>query len=362
MAIMLTMVRAAKAALVTVGVGSAAAFATADVRLQGAGATFPEPLYQKWVTEYQKSHPDVKIDYQGIGSGGGIKGITEKTVQFAGSDAPLNKKELEALGGPEKVVQIPTCAGAVVPAYNVPGVNADLKFTGEVLADIFSGKISMWNDKRLADLNPGIKLPDTAITPAWRTDGSGTNYVFTNYLATQSESFKENVGVGKQVKWPVGQGGKGNPGVAAVVQQTPGAIGYIELNYALQNKIAFGLVKNKSGKFVKASPETTSYAGEGAVASLKGTVLAADIWNQPGDQAYPIASFTYMIVYRDLNNLASEGDAQALVNFLHWVATDAQKDAGSLDYAPLSKGVQGAATNALNMLTYKGKKLTATKH
>lgn len=362
MAIMLTVLRAAKAAVVTVGLGSTAVFAGADVRLQGAGATFPNPLYQKWVSEYQKSHPDVKIDYQSIGSGGGIKAITEKTVQFAGSDAPLNKKELEALGGNEKVVQIPTCAGAVVPAYNIPGVHADLKFTGEVLADIFSGKISMWNDKAIADLNPGVKLPGTAITPAWRTDGSGTTYVWTNYLATQSEEYKGSIGTGKQVKWPVGQGGKGNEGVAAVVQQTPGSIGYIELNYALQNKIAFGAVKNKAGKFIKATPESVSYAGEGAVASLKGNVLAADIWNQPGDTAYPIASFTYMIVYRDLNNVASEADAQALVNFLHWVATDGQKDAGSLDYAPLSKGVQGAATNALNMLTYKGKKMMASGH
>ncbi len=259
-------------------------------------------------------------------------------------------------------MQIPSCAGAVVPAYNLPTVKADLKLTGDVLADIFSGKVSKWNDKRIAELNAGVTLPDTAITPAWRTDGSGTTYVFTNYLATQSEEFKGSIGTGKQVKWPVGQGGKGNEGVAAVVQQTPGAIGYIELNYALQKKIAFASVKNQAGKFVKATPESVSYDGEGAVSSLKGSLLAADIWNQPGDNSYPIASFTYLIVYRDLNNLASQDEAQALVNFLTWAVTDGQAEAGKLDYAPLSKGVQTASINALKTLTYKGKAVTASGH
>lgn len=361
MTIMLTILRAAKAAVATVGLGSAAAFG-ADVKLLGAGASFPNPLYQKWVTTYQASHPDTKIDYQSIGSGGGIKAITEKTVGFAGSDAPLNKKELEALGGADKVIQIPSCAGAVVPAYNLPGVTGEIKLTGEVLADIFSGKIAKWNDARIAGLNSGVKLPDTAITPAWRTDGSGTTYVFTNYLATQSEDFKGSIGMGKQVKWPIGQGGKGNEGVAAVVQQTPGAIGYIELNYALQNKISFASVKNKAGKFIKATPESVSYAGEGAVSSLKGSVLAADIWNQAGDNAYPIASFTYIIAYRDLGNLATQDEAQALVNFFTWAVTDGQAEAGKLDYAPLSKGVQTATLNALKTVTYKGKPVTVSGH
>lgn len=345
---------AARLALLILGLGAAMAMGHKDVRLQGAGATFPNPLYQKWVVMFQQANPTIKIDYQSLGSGGGIKAITDKTVAFAGSDAPLNKRELAALGGADKVVQFPTCAGAVVPAYNLPGV-ADLKFTGPVLADIFLGKISTWNDPRIAELNPGVTLPATPITPAWRTDGSGTTYVFTNYLATQSEEFKGSVGMGKQVKWPVGQGGKGNEGVAAVVQQTTGAIGYIELNYAMQTEIAFGLVKNYSGRFVKASPETVSKAGEGAVSELKGSVLAANIWNQPGDDAYPIAAFTYIIVRRELDNLKTEEEARGLVKFLRWAVTEGQAEAAKLDYAPLSSGVQSAVLKAIDTLTFRGK-------
>ncbi len=333
---------------------SAAAVAQ-EVRLQGAGATFPNPLYQRWVSEFQKLHPSVKIDYQSIGSGGGIKAITEKTVHFAGSDAPLSKKELDALGGADKVVQFPTCAGSVVPAYNLPGVSGEVKFSGEVLADIFLGKISKWSDPRLAALNPGVKLPDLAIMPAWRTDGSGTTYVFTNYLATQSQDFKGTIGTGKQVAWPAGQGGKGNEGVAAVVQQTKGAIGYIELNYAAANRISFGAVKNNAGKFVKASAESVSAAGEGAVDALSGAVLAADIWNQAGEAAYPISAFTYMIVYRNLGNLQTSAEAESLVSFLWWATHDGQAFAGEMDYAPISEGVQAKVAGALGALSFQGK-------
>src|SRR4051794_27626902 len=275
--------------------------ASAAVRLQGAGATFPNPIYQRWVSEYQKQHPDVQIDYQSIGSGGGIKGITQKTVDFAGSDAPMSKKELAAVEN--NVVHIPTVAGGVVPAYNLPGFQGELKLTGEVLADIYMGKITQWNDPKIAALNGGASLPATAITPAWRTDGSGTNFVFTNYLATQSEEFKTTIGIGKQVEWKAGQGGKGSEGVAAIVQGTPGAIGYVEANYAAQNKITYAAVKNASGKFVKASPASVSAAGAGAVSQMKHGELAVNIWNQKGDDAYPIAAFTYVIVYKDLNNL-----------------------------------------------------------
>lgn len=334
---------------------ASAAWAAGDVRLQGAGATFPNPLYQRWVSEYQKTHPTVKIDYQSIGSGGGIKNITEKTVQFAGSDAPMSKKELEAVtGGAANIVEIPSVAGAVVPAYNLPDVKSDLKFSGDVLAQIFMGTISKWNDPKIADLNPGVTLPDLGITPAWRTDGSGTTFVFTNYLATQSEPYKTTIGAAKQVKWPVGQGGKGNEGVAAVVQQTPGAIGYIELNYATANKIPFGAVKNASGEFVKASGETVSAAGQGAADALNGNILAADIWNQKGQKAYPISAFTYLIVYKDLNNLDSDESAKALVDFLWWATHDGQNFAKEMDYAPLAKGVQGKVERALKALEYKG--------
>ena len=344
------------AAAAAVALGSA--MACADVRLQGAGATFPQPLYERWVGEYQKLHSDVKIDYQGIGSGGGIKSITEKTVDFAGSDAPLSKKEIEALGGESKVVEVPSCSGGVVPAYKLPEVKEELKFTGPVLAEIYLGTISKWNDPKIAQLNPGVNLPDMPITPVWRTDGSGTNYVWTNYLATQSPEFRNSVGTGKQVKWPLGQGGKGNPGVAQVVEQTQGAIGYLEQNYADKNNIAYGAVQNKSGKFVKASPEAVSLSGEGAVSEMNGSVVHANIWDREGEGAYPIASFTYLIVYKDLDNVKSKEQAQALVDFMWWATHDGEKLAADLDYAPLSEGVQKKVEAALKMVTYKGQELS----
>lgn len=328
-----------------------------DVRLQGAGATFPNPLYQRWVSEFQKSNPTIKIDYQSVGSGGGIKAITEKTVHFAGSDAPLSKKEIEALGGAANIVQVPSTAGAVVPAYNLPEVKETLKFSGEVLAEIYQGRISKWNDPKLAELNPGVALPDVGITPAWRSDGSGTTFVFTSYLATQSESYKSTIGSGKQVSWPVGQGGKGNEGVAAAVQSTKGALGYIELNYALANKITFGEVKNKNGKFVKATPESISAAGEGAVEVLKGNVLAANIWNQPGDKSYPISGFSYIIFFNDLGNAKTAEEAKAFVNFVQWCMTEGQDLAGTMDYAPLSSGVRAKVAEAIKGVNFKGEAL-----
>lgn len=351
---MTVIAKAAAAALIALG----AAVASADVRIEGAGATFPQPLYERWVSEYQKLHPDVKIDYQAIGSGGGIKAITEKTVDFAGSDAPLSKSEIGSLGGEDKVVEIPSCSGGVVPAYHLEGVNAELKFTGPVLAEIYLGTINKWNDPKITQLNPGVNLPGLPITPVYRTDGSGTNYVFTNYLATQSTEFRNKVGMGKQVKWPLGQGGKGNPGVAQVVQQTNGGIGYLEQNFADKNHIAYGSVQNKSGQFVKASPETVSLAGEGAVAEMKGHVVHANIWNQPGENAYPIASFTYLIVYKDLDNVKSREQAQQLLSFMWWATHDGEKLAAELDYAPLSQGVQQKVDEALKAVTYKGEALS----
>jgi phosphate transport system substrate-binding protein len=332
---------------------STLAHAAEDVRLQGAGATFPNPLYQRWVTEFQKVHPNVKIDYQSIGSGGGIKAITEKTVHFAGSDAPLSKKELSALGE-GNVVQIPATAGAVVVAYNLPGLGTPLQFTGDIVADIYQGKIAKWNDSRIAGANPGVKLPDLAITPAWRSDGSGTTFVFTSYLITQSEEFKGSVGAGKQVQWPVGQGGKGNEGVAAAVLGTAGAIGYIELNYAVANKISFGTVKNKAGKFVAASPESVSAAGVNAADSLKGSVLAANIWNQDGDDSYPIAGFSYLIFYKDLSSSKTESEAKGLIDFIRWATTDGQKLAGEMTYAPLADNVKAKVQEAIATATFKG--------
>ncbi len=332
-----------------------------DLRIQGAGATFPQPFYERLVAEYQKLNPTIKIDYQGIGSGGGIKGITDKTIDFAGSDAPLTKKQIADIGGEENIVEVPSCAGGVVPAYNIPGVKGDINFTGEILADIYLGKITKWNDKRLTEINPNAKLPDLAITPAWRTDGSGTSFVWTSYLATQSDSFKTTIGTGTAVKWPVGQGGKGSAGVAQVVQQTAGAIGYVEQNFANKNKIAFGLIKNKDSQFVKASPESVSTAGEGVAPELKGTILAANMWNQPGKASYPAASFTYVIVYKDLNNLKSKEQAQALVDFLWWATHDGQKFAADLDYAPLAESVKKKVEAALEQITYKGEAIKPSK-
>jgi len=324
----------------------------AETRLQGAGATFPNPIYQKWVTEYQKANPDVKIDYQSIGSGGGIKGITEHTIDFAGSDAPMNKKEIEAAKDP--VVHIPTVAGAVVMAYNLPGFSGDLKLTGPIVADIFTGKISKWNDAKIAEVNSGASLPDLNITVAYRTDGSGTTFVFSNFLATQSEDFKTSVGASKQVKWPVGQGGKGTEGVTAIVQAVPGAIGYVEVNYALANKIPFALLQNKSGKFVKASLESVSAAGAGAVDAMKDS-LAVNIWNQPGEEAYPISAFTYIIVYKDLGYLKSPEKAKELVKFLKWsIGGEGQSLASSIDYAPLAAPVKAKAVEAIDALTFGG--------
>lgn len=342
----------AAAGLVTTGLT-----AEAQTRLQGAGATFPNPLYQRWVAEYQNVRPNVRIDYQSIGSGGGIKGITDKTVDFAGSDAPMSKKELAAAGGAENIVEIPSAAGGVVAAFNVPGVTA-LNLTGEALADIFMGKITKWNDAKLAELNPGVALPDTSITPVYRTDGSGTTFVWTNYLATQSDAFRNSVGMGKQVKFPLGQGGKGNEGVTAAVKGTAGAIGYVEANYATANKLAFASIRNRDGKLIKASPETISAAGAGAAATMDGNILAADIWNQPGENAYPAAAFTYLIVYQDLSNLKSKEQAQALADFLWWATHDGQKLAAELDYAPLAPEVVQKVEAALRSLTYKGEKLS----
>jgi phosphate transport system substrate-binding protein len=338
---------------------TATAIHAQEVRLQGGGSTFMNPITQRWVTDYQQSHPNVKIDYQSIGSGGGIKGITDKTFDFAGSDAPLNKKQIEAVGGPDKFVQIPFTSGAVVLAYNLPGFAGDLKLDGQVAADIFLGKIRSWNDPRIAAMNPGAALPNLPITPVHRTDGSGTTFVFASYLATQSSEFNEKVGTGTAVEWPGGQGGKGNAGVTQVVQTTKGAIGYIELAYAHQNKIPFALLKNKAGQFIKASTESTSKAGEGAAKNMHGTNLATNLWNQDGPDVYPIAAFAYVIIYKDLNNLKTPQQARALVDFLQWATSAGQQAAPQLDYAPLSPAVQQKVQSALKTVTFGGQAVIA---
>jgi phosphate transport system substrate-binding protein len=359
---MISLLKKTVAVLAVSGTLMVSTVAMADTKLTGAGATFPNPIYQKWVAHYGKSHPDVKIDYQSIGSGGGIKGITEKTIDFAGSDAPMTKKELAAAGG--EIVHIPTVAGAVVAAYNLPDFQGELKLDGATLAEIYLGRITKWNDPKIAALNERAPLPGLGITPVSRTDGSGTTFVFTNYLATQSQDFRNTVGMGKRVTWPAknGQGGNKNDGVTAAVKSTPGAIGYIELNYATQSETPFALLKNKDGKFIKATPQTVSAAGAGALDKMDKS-LAVDIWNQSGAEAYPISAFTYIIVYKDLSYLKSEEKAKALVGFLGWAtsADGGQKLAPSLDYAPLSEGVQKKVAETLSTLHWGGKPLAAAR-
>jgi phosphate transport system substrate-binding protein len=341
-----------RAATCVVFVAMASGIASAQVSLNGAGATFPAPLYKQWIAAFQKNHSDVQIDYQGKGSGAGISGITDKTIDFAGSDAPMSKKEIAKAGG--DIVQIPATAGAVVLAYNIPGFNGELKLSGPVLADIFAGKITNWNDPKIAEINPGANLPDLTITPVERGDSSGTNFVFTSYLSTQSDDFKNNVGHGKTVTWPGGQLGQKNDGVTSLIKDNKGAIGYIELNYAMANNIPFATLQNKDGNFVKASPDSVSAAGAAGVAAGDGSKLTVDIWNQSGAGAYPISSFTYIIVYKDLSYLKDQTKAQTLVDFLTWATSDGQSLSAAAGYAPLAADVQKKVSDVIGSLTFSG--------
>ncbi len=309
-----------------------AGVASAETNLNGAGATFPYPIYSKWFNEYKKAHPDVQINYQSIGSGGGIRQLTAGTVDFGASDGPMTDAQLA--DAKRKIYHLPTVLGAVVPAYNVPGVKADLKFSGKVLADIFLGKITTWNDGAIAKLNPGVSLPSTSIVVAHRSDGSGTTYIWTDYLSKVSPEWQSGPGKGTSVRWPVGLGAKGNEGVAGLVRQMEGSIGYIELIYALQNKINFGVVQNAAGTFVKASLESTT----AAAASVKS--MPADfrvsITNAPGKDAYPISSFTWLLVPAQFQDAAK---GKIMTDFLTWMLNQGQNMVSSLDYAPLPKEV-----------------------
>ncbi|MBV8781228.1 MAG: phosphate ABC transporter substrate-binding protein PstS [Phycisphaerae bacterium] len=339
------------AAVAVLGLSCAASFSFAQTKLNGAGATFPAPLYKAWIEAYQKNHPDVQIDYQAKGSGAGVTGITDKTVDFAGSDAPMTKKEIEKAGG--EIVQFPSAAGAVVLAYNLPGFNGELKLSGPVVADIFQSKITKWNDPKIAELNSGASLPDLQITPVERGDKSGTTFVFTSYLSTQSDDFKNNIGHDKQVQWPEGHlKGEKNDGVTSKIKDNKGAIGYIELNYAMENSVPFATLQNKDGKFVKASPESVSAAGAAATAS--GSSVITNIWNQSGDNSYPISSFTYLIVYKDLAYVKDEAKAKTLVDFLKWATTGGQDETGPKGYAPLDSELQKKVGETISSLTFNG--------
>ena len=314
------------------------------VQINGAGATFPYPIYSKWFSEYNKLHPEVEINYQSIGSGGGIRQLSNQTVFFGASDGPMTSDQLQA--APGHILHLPTVLGGVVPVYNIPGVNAELKFTGQVIADIVLGRITKWNDKAITALNPGVALPDTDITVAHRSDGSGTTYIFVDYLSKVSPDFKKTVGVATSVNWPVGVGGKGNEGVAGLVKQTPGAFGYVELIYAIQNKIAYGSVRNMDGVFVRSSLETVT-AAAGAAASAMPKDFRVSITNAPGKDAYPISSFTWLLFYESPKDKAR---AKVMVDFMKWALTDGQKYCADLGYAPLPAAVVALEIEALKRI------------
>ena len=312
---------------------AAASLTRADT-ITGAGATFPAPIYQKWFEEYRKLHNDVQINYQPQGSGAGIRQLTEGTVDFGASDMPMTDEQISKITK-FKVLHFPTVLGGVVPVYNVSGLSATLKFTGDTLAGIFLGTITKWNDASLKRDNPGVNLPDKDITVVHRSDGSGTTFVWTDYLSKVSSAWKSKVGANTSVKWPVGLGGKGNEGVAGLVKQTPDSIGYVELIYAVQTKISYGLVRNAAGTFVKADFQTVSEAAAGAAANMPAD-FRVSITNAPGKNAYPISTFTWLLIP---NKIADARNKNAIKAFLDWMLGAGQQYAAPMSYAPLPKPV-----------------------
>jgi len=315
----------------------------AQTKLNAAGATFPYPIYSKWFNQYHQEHPDIEINYQSIGSGGGIRQVTAGTVDFGASDGPMSDEQLAS--AKVKIIHLPTVLGAVVPAYNIPGFKGELKFTPEVIAGIYLGKITSWNDPAIAKINPGVSLPNQGIIVVHRSDGSGTTYIFSDYLSKVSNEWRDSVGKGTSVKWPTGLGAKGNEGVAGMVRQMEGAFGYVELIYALQNNISFGPVKNTAGNFVKASLESTT----AAAASVK--TMPADfrvsITNPLGKDAYPIASFTWLLVPADWKDKNKE---KIIVDFLNWMLDQGQNMTADLNYAPLPDAVKQKEREAIKTI------------
>jgi phosphate transport system substrate-binding protein len=322
--------------------------------LTGAGATFPNPIYTKWFDAYNKK-TGIQINYQSIGSGGGIRQFTEGTVDFGATDGPMNESQIQAVNG--NVLHVPTVLGAVVVTYNLPSLGTtQLKFDGNLLVDIFMGRITKWNDGKIAALNPGVKLPDQDLIVVHRSDGSGTTYVFTDYLNKFSREWKDKVGYATSVNWPVGLGGKGNEGVTQQVKQTEGALGYVELIYAISNKLPYAQVKNSSGKFISPSLESVTAAAAGAKLA-KDTDFRVSITNAPGDQAYPIASFTWLLVRKDNKDAAK---AKLIRDFLTWMVTpEAQRMASELHYAPLPAPVVSLVEARLPTLKASGKAIAS---
>jgi len=328
--------------------------AGAQTLINGAGATFPYPIYSKWFDAYTKVDPEVRFNYQSIGSGGGIKQITSRTVDFGASDGPMSDEQLKQ--APRPLLHIPTVMGAVVPTYNLPG-GPKLRFTPDVLADIFLGKITKWNDARLASANPGVSLPDQAIAVVHRSDGSGTTYIWVDYLSKVSPEWQQKVGKGTSVNWPVGLGGKGNEGVAGQVKNMPGALGYVELAYAVKNRLPVGLVRNAAGKFIEPTIESTTAAAAGAAKDMPAD-FRVSLTNPPGDDAYPIASFTWILVYKDQPDQIK---GRAIVNFLWWMSHEGQKYAADLLYAPLPPQVVKQIEARIKEINYQGKPLLAAR-
>ena len=317
-----------------------ASCALAQTTLNGAGATFPYPLYSKWFSEYHNQHSDVQVNYQSIGSGGGIRQVQAGTVDFGATDGPMTDEQIAA--SKVKVLHVPTVLGAVVPAYNIPGVKEEVKFTPEILAGIFMGKISNWTDAAIAKANPDIKFPNQSITVVHRSDGSGTSYIFTDYLSKVNSDWQGTTGKGTSVKWPVGVGGKGNEGVAGMIRNLPGSVGYIELIYALQNKIDYGSVKNSSGQFIKASLDSTTAAAAGVKMPAD---FRVSITNPPGKTAYPIASFTWLLVP---TNATDKTKGKMVKDLVLWALDNGEGMSSGLSYAPLPKEVVEKVKAAVN--------------
>jgi phosphate transport system substrate-binding protein len=335
---------------------SLAAPAASQVKLNGAGATFPNIIYQDWMLTYNKAHPEVQLNYQSIGSGGGIRQFSDNTVDFGATDAPMKDSAIAAING--NVLHIPTVLGGDVPTYNLPDVKATLRFTPDVLADIFLGKITKWSDARIASANPGVRLPDTDIVVVHRSDGSGTSFIWTDYLSKVSPEWEQKVGRGTSVNWPVGLGGKGNEGVTATVKQTPGGMGYVELGYAIANQLPAGSVRNKAGKFIAPSLESITAAAAGAMKEMgANTDFRVSITNPDGETAYPVSSFTWLLLRKTYDDAAK---AAALVKFVWWAETEGQSRAGSLGYAPLPKQLAPWIEARLKSITVAGKPVWTT--
>jgi phosphate transport system substrate-binding protein len=339
---------------IALAIGGLAAPAHAQMLMNGAGATFPYPIYSKWFEEYTRVDPEVRFNYQSIGSGGGIRQISERTVDFGATDGPMTDEQLKK--APSELFHIPTVLGAVVATYNLPG-SPKLQFTGDVLADIFLGKITKWNDEKIKALNPSASLPDQPIVVVHRSDGSGTTYIWVDYLSKVSKEWEQKVGRGTSVSWPVGLGGKGNEGVAGQVKNAPGALGYVELAYAITNKLPAAAIKNQAGRFVEATIESTTSAAAAAAKNIPAD-FRVSLTNPSGDDAYPIASFTWLLVYRDQPN---EAKGRALAKFLWWAIHDGQKYPAALLYAPLPGPVVKLIEAKIKQIAYSGKPLLAAQ-